>query len=174
MKRKVALFVPCFVDQVLPQVAIDTLTVLRRVGCDVVFPEDQTCCGQPGFNTGHWEAALPCAERFVRVFSGYDCIVCPSGSCTSMVRSHYPELLASSPLRQDAIDVGQRVFEFSEFLVRFRTPSPIIPPATPPASWESTPSPCNFCGPCVISICGRCPMRASAAALAECSPQNSA
>jgi L-lactate dehydrogenase complex protein LldE len=118
MKRKVALFVPCFVDQVLPQVAIDTLTVLRRVGCDVVFPEDQTCCGQPGFNTGHWESALPCAERFVRVFSGYDCIVCPSGSCTSMVRSHYPELLASSPLRQDAIDVGQRVFEFSEFLVR--------------------------------------------------------
>jgi L-lactate dehydrogenase complex protein LldE len=118
MKQKVALFVPCFVDQVLPQVAIDTLTVLRRVGCDVIFPEDQTCCGQPGFNTGHWEAALPCAERFVRVFSSYDFIVCPSGSCTSMVRSHYPELLASSPLRQDAISLSLRVFEFAEFLVR--------------------------------------------------------
>lgn len=118
MNRKVALFVPCFVDQMLPQVAIDTLTVLRRIGCDIVFPEDQTCCGQPGFNTGHWEAALPCAEHFVRVFSSYDCIVCPSGSCVSMVRSHYPELLASSPLREEAIAVGKRVYEFAEFLVR--------------------------------------------------------
>jgi L-lactate dehydrogenase complex protein LldE len=118
MKQTVALFVPCFVDQLLPQVAIDTLTVLRRVGCDVIFPEEQTCCGQPGFNTGHWEAALPCAERFVRVFSSYDFIVCPSGSCTSMVRSHYPELLSSSPLRQDAVALGLRVFEFAEFLVK--------------------------------------------------------
>ena len=118
MKRKVALFVPCFVDQVLPQAAVDAVTVLRRIGCDVVFPEDQTCCGQPGFNTGHWEAALPCAERFVSVFSGYDSIVCPSGSCTSMVRKHYPELLESSPLREEAVAVGQRVFEFAEFLVR--------------------------------------------------------
>jgi L-lactate dehydrogenase complex protein LldE len=118
MNRKVALFVPCFVDQVLPQVAIDTLTVLRRIGCEVVFPEDQTCCGQPGFNTGHWEVAAPCAERFVRVFSAYDCIVCPSGSCTGMVKKHYPELLESSSLRDEAVALGQRVFEFAEFLVR--------------------------------------------------------
>jgi len=118
MNRKVALFVPCFVDQVLPQVAIDTFTVLRRIGCDVVFPEDQTCCGQPGFNTGHWEVARPCAERFVRVFAAYECIVCPSGSCTSMVRKHYPELLASTALRDDASALGERVFEFAEFLVR--------------------------------------------------------
>jgi len=115
--RKVALFVPCFVDQVLPQVAIDTVTVLRRIGCEVIFPEDQTCCGQPGFNTGHWESALPCAEHFVRVFSNYETIVCPSGSCASMVRKHYPELLEHSPLREQAIAVGQRVFELAEFLV---------------------------------------------------------
>lgn len=118
MTRKVAIFVPCFVDQIAPQAAIDTVTVLRRIGCDVIFPEDQTCCGQPGFNTGHWEAARPCAEHFVRVFSPYDTIVCPSGSCTSMVRKHYPELLASSPLGGDAVALGQRVFEFAEFLVR--------------------------------------------------------
>jgi len=116
--RKVALFVPCFVDQVCPQAAIDTVTVLRRVGCEVEFPEDQTCCGQPGFNTGHWEVARPCAEHFVRVFSKYEAIVCPSGSCTSMVRKHYPELLASSPLLNEARAVCQRVFEFAEFLVR--------------------------------------------------------
>jgi L-lactate dehydrogenase complex protein LldE len=118
MNRKVALFVPCFIDQGLPQVAIDTLTVLRRVGWEVVYPEDQTCCGQPGFNTGHWEAARPCAERFVRIFSNYQYIVCPSGSCTSMVRKHYPELLASSPWHDEAVTVGKRVYEFSEFLVR--------------------------------------------------------
>ena len=118
LNQKVALFVPCFVDQVSPQAAIDTVTVLRRIGCEVVFPEDQTCCGQPGFNTGHWEVARPCAERFVRVFSGYEAIVCPSGSCASMVRKHYPELLEASPLYDDAIAVGQRVFEFAEYLVR--------------------------------------------------------
>ena len=118
VNRKVALFVPCFIDQALPQAAIDTVTVLRRVGWDVVFPEDQTCCGQPGFNTGHWEAALPCAERFVRVFSNYEYIVCPSGSCTSMVRKRYPELLASSPSHDQAVAVGKRVYEFAEFLVR--------------------------------------------------------
>ena len=118
VNQKVALFVPCFVDQVAPQAAIDAVTVLRRIGCEVVFPEDQTCCGQPGFNAGHWEVARPCAEHFVRVFSAHDTIVCPSGSCASMVRKHYPELLESSPLRDDAIAVGNRVFEFAEYLVR--------------------------------------------------------
>ena len=116
--RKVALFVPCFVDQVAPRAAIDAVTVLRRIGCEIVFPDDQTCCGQPGFNTGHWEVARPCAEHFVRVFSRYDAIVCPSGSCASMVRKHYPEVLESTPLRGDAVEVGKRVFEFAEYLVR--------------------------------------------------------
>ena len=115
---KVALFVPCFVDQLMPQVAMDTVRVLRRIGCDVVFPEDQTCCGQPAFNTGQWDSARPCAERFAQVFAPYEYIVSPSGSCTSMVRTHYPDLLEHHPARQQAIDVGRRVYEFSEFLVR--------------------------------------------------------
>ena len=115
---KVALFVPCFVDQMMPNVAMDTVRVLRRVGCQVEFPEDQTCCGQPAFNTGFWNDARPCAEHFVRVFSPYEYIVCPSGSCTSMVRTHYPDLLEHDPARQQAIEVGRRVYELSEFLVR--------------------------------------------------------
>src|SRR5690242_5450147 len=57
MGRKVSLFVPCFVDQLLPEVAVDTVKVLRRIGCEVNFPEDQTCCGQPAFNTGYWDDA---------------------------------------------------------------------------------------------------------------------
>ena len=118
MPKRVALFIPCFVDQLQPQVGLDTVKVLRRLGFDLEYPEDQTCCGQPGFNTGQWDAARPCAERFVRVFRAYEQIVCPSGSCTSMVRTHYPELLKGSALRDDAIAVGQRTFELCEFLVR--------------------------------------------------------
>lgn len=118
MTKTVALFVPCFIDQLQPQVAIDSLKVLRRIGYKVDFPEDQTCCGQPAFNTGYWDVASACAERFLRVFSNYETIVCPSGSCTSMVKKHYPELLENSPVHNDAIAVGKRVHELSQFLVR--------------------------------------------------------
>src|SRR5260370_42459582 len=116
MTRKVSLFVPCFGDQLLPEAAVDTVTVVRRVGCEVNFPEDQTCCGQPAFNSGYWDDARPCAERFLRVFKDAECLVCPSGSCTTMVRVFYPELLSSGPLRSEAVALAQRPFELSEFL----------------------------------------------------------
>jgi L-lactate dehydrogenase complex protein LldE len=118
MPRKVSLFVPCFVDQLLPEVAVDTVKVLRRIGCEVDFPQDQTCCGQPAFNSGYWDDARPCAERFVRVFAGAEAIVCPSGSCTTMVRKFYPELLKHQPALLDALAIGQRTYELSEFLVK--------------------------------------------------------
>jgi L-lactate dehydrogenase complex protein LldE len=118
MQKRVALFIPCFVDQLQPQVGLDTVKILRRLGYALDYPEDQTCCGQPAFNTGQWDTARPCAERFVRVFRDYEHVVCPSGSCTSMVRTHYPELLQSSALRDEAISVGKRTFELTEFLVR--------------------------------------------------------
>lgn len=118
MRQKVSLFVPCFVDQLLPEVAVDTVKVLRRVGCEVEFPEDQTCCGQPAFNTGYWNEARPCAEHFVRVFKHADVIVCPSGSCATMVRTFYADLLAASSLREEGIAAASRTFELSEFLVK--------------------------------------------------------
>jgi L-lactate dehydrogenase complex protein LldE len=118
MQRKVSLFVPCFVDQLLPEVAVDTVKVLRRFGYTVDFPEGQTCCGQPAFNTGYWNEARPCAEHFVRVFQGAEAVVCPSGSCATMVRKFYADLLASSPLREEALALSSRTFEFSEFLVK--------------------------------------------------------
>ena len=117
MPRRVALFVPCFVDQLQPEIALDMARVLRRIGCEVNFPEGQTCCGQPAFNTGYWKEARPLAERFLGLFGAAEAVVCPSGSCTSMVRNFYPELLAGSALRGEAAALGQRVFEFSEFLV---------------------------------------------------------
>jgi len=118
MQQKISLFVPCFVDQLLPEVAVDTVKVLRRIGYEVEFPEDQTCCGQPAFNTGYWKEARPCAEHFVRVFKHAEVVVCPSGSCATMVRTFYADLLAGSSLRDDAIAVASRTFELSEFLVK--------------------------------------------------------
>jgi L-lactate dehydrogenase complex protein LldE len=117
MPPQVALFIPCFVDQLQPQIGLDAARVLRRVGCEVHFPEAQTCCGQPAFNTGYWKDARPVAEHFVRVFGSAEAVVCPSGSCTTMVRNFYPELLAGSRLGAEAAALGRRVFEFSEFLV---------------------------------------------------------
>jgi L-lactate dehydrogenase complex protein LldE len=115
---KVALFIPCFVDQLTPEVGLDMVRVLRRLGYELEFPEEQTCCGQPAFNTGYWNDARPVAERFIQIFRKAETIICPSGSCTTMVRNFYPELLAGTPLCEEAIQVGQRVFEFSEFLVK--------------------------------------------------------
>ncbi|MGC1942283.1 MAG: (Fe-S)-binding protein [Candidatus Acidiferrales bacterium] len=115
---RVALFIPCFVDQLTPEVGLDMVRVLRRLGYDVDFPQAQTCCGQPGFNSGYWNDARPLAERFLGVFSAAEVVVCPSGSCTTMVRNFYPQLLAESPLRDKAVEVGRKVFEFTEFLAK--------------------------------------------------------
>ena len=115
---RVALFIPCFVDQLMPEIGLDTARVLRRLGYELDFPEEQTCCGQPAFNTGYWTDARPVAERFVRLFKNADAVVCPSASCSTMVRNFYLELLAASSTLQEARLLGNRVFEFSEFLVK--------------------------------------------------------
>jgi L-lactate dehydrogenase complex protein LldE len=114
----VSLFIPCFVDQLTPQVGVDMVRVLRRIGYEVDFPAEQTCCGQPGFNSGYWDEARPVAERFVSIFRAKDAVVCPSGSCTTMVRNFYPELLAGLAIHDEAVALGRRVYEFSEFLVK--------------------------------------------------------
>jgi L-lactate dehydrogenase complex protein LldE len=116
--KSVALFIPCFVDQLSPRVGIDMARVLQRIGYAVNFPEAQTCCGQPAFNSGYWDEARPLAERFVAIFRGVDAVVCPSGSCTTMVRNFYSELLAGTALAGELANVTARVYEFSEFLVK--------------------------------------------------------
>ena len=85
----VALFVPCYIDQLYPDVAIASLELLERLGVDVAYPSGQTCCGQPMANTGCIEDTAPVARRTVELFADYDAVVCPSGSCTSMIRNHY-------------------------------------------------------------------------------------
>jgi L-lactate dehydrogenase complex protein LldE len=116
--KKIALFIPCFVDQLYPQVGIDMARVLRRIGYETEFPSEQTCCGQPAFNSGYWDEAKPLAERFLRIFGDYEAVVCPSGSCTTMVRNFYGELLRNGAASRSDFDVTSRVYEFSEFLVK--------------------------------------------------------
>jgi L-lactate dehydrogenase complex protein LldE len=109
----VGLFVPCYVDQYYPQVALATLRVLERHGVRVEFPEEQTCCGQPMANSGCAGEARPLAEKFLRVFGGYEYVVAPSGSCVSMVRNHYQPWLAG---RRGFDHLRAHTFELCEFL----------------------------------------------------------
>lgn len=111
---RVALFVPCYIDQFYPDVAIATLELLERLGIEVVYPQGQTCCGQPMANTGCGDQAAPLAQRLVELFSGYDYVVCPSGSCTAMVRHHYGDYFAPDDERFE--QVRGATFELCEFL----------------------------------------------------------
>ncbi len=111
---RIGLFIPCYIDQFYPQVGLATVELLERFGCDVEFPAAQTCCGQPMANTGCVNEAHPLAERFVRIFKDYEYVVCPSGSCTAMVRHHYAEYFHGDP---DYTALQHRVFELTEFLV---------------------------------------------------------
>jgi L-lactate dehydrogenase complex protein LldE len=109
---RVALFIPCFVDQFFPNVGIAMVKVLRQLNVEVSYPPQQTCCGQPAFNTGYWDEARQLARRYCEVFADAEAIVSPSGSCAAMVRNFYPELLGQ------ATHVTSNTFEFSEFLVQ--------------------------------------------------------
>lgn len=112
---RIALFIPCYIDQFFPQIGMATIAVLEQFSDAVIeFPEAQTCCGQPMANTGCLDDTRPLAEKFVETFSGYDHVVCPSGSCVSMVRNHYKGFFhndAQYNLLQS------HVWELCEFLV---------------------------------------------------------
>src|SRR5436305_31725 len=110
----VGLFIPCYVDQLYPEVGLATVEVLERFGCQVDFPVGQTCCGQPMANTGCVEQAQPLARRFVELFADYEYVVCPSGSCTAMVRQHYAEYFHGDAAYES---LRGKIFELTEFLV---------------------------------------------------------
>jgi L-lactate dehydrogenase complex protein LldE len=106
---RVSLFVTCIVDQVFPRVGMAMAEVLERAGCEVEFRDEQTCCGQPAFNSGYRDEARDVARHFLKVFEGAEYIVVPSGSCTSMIDHHYADLFEGHH--------ETRVWEFSRFLV---------------------------------------------------------
>lgn len=105
---KTGLFIPCYVDQFYPQVAVATLELLEKLGCEVHYPMAQTCCGQPLANSGMEAEAKPIYEHFVSTFQDFDYIVAPSGSCTYHVRHHYdvvPQTPAVEAIRSRTVDV---------------------------------------------------------------------
>lgn len=121
---RVALFVTCVNDTLYPSTGRATVRLLRRLGVDVDFPEEQTCCGQPQFNTGYRHATEPLVRRYARAFRGYDYIVTPSGSCAAMVRENYPRIGTKAAeegrggeLADIAEELVPRTYELTEFLV---------------------------------------------------------
>ncbi len=117
---KIALFATCLVDGLFPDVGKATVTLLRRLGHDVEFPLQQTCCGQLHVNTGYPGEALPLVRGFVDTFTGFDAVVVPSGSCTGSIRHQHAELAeqaGDARLAAAARAVSARTYELSEFLV---------------------------------------------------------
>lgn len=117
---KVALFVTCLVDGVVPSVAKATVTLLRRLGCEVEVPLAQTCCGQMHINSGYPDQAVALVRGHVDAFAGYEAVVAPSGSCVGSVRHQHAELarrFGDADLAVAADELAGRTFELSEFLV---------------------------------------------------------
>jgi L-lactate dehydrogenase complex protein LldE len=119
---RIALFVTCLGDTLYPAAGVATVRVLERLGHEVTFPEQQTCCGQMHVNSGYEDEALPLLSRFVHTFAAedYDAVVTPSGSCAAMVRDHYVRIaqrLDNDELTAQVRALVPRVFELSEFLV---------------------------------------------------------
>lgn len=112
---RVSLFVTCLADLLRPSVAFASLRLLEHAGCEVDVPLQQTCCGQPGYNSGDYESTVPLARQTIEQFEHADYVVAPSGSCVGMICHHYPRLLEGE-WRRRAQALAARTFELTTFL----------------------------------------------------------
>ncbi|APX94624.1 oxidoreductase [Halomonas sp. 1513] len=115
--EKAYLFGTCLIDMFYPEAGLDAIRLLEREGIEVIFPDDQTCCGQPAYTSGYHDEAREVARAQLGLFPEPWPIIVPSGSCGGMMRTHYPQLFAGSVDEALARDVAERVFELTEFLV---------------------------------------------------------
>ena len=117
-RKQVGLFVTCLVDLYRPTVGFAAIALIERSGpYTVVVPEAQTCCGQPGYNSGDKESAFAIARQVVNAFEGFDYVVAPSGSCAGMIKTHYPDLLAGDPaFAARAKALAEKTYELTQFL----------------------------------------------------------
>jgi L-lactate dehydrogenase complex protein LldE len=116
---RVGLFVTCLVDLMRPRIGFSALALLEHAGCEVVVPATQTCCGQPGYNSGDRKGARRLAEKLVAEFDDCEFVVAPSGSCAGMVKTHYPDLFADSPQWTQRVSaLAARTYELTDFLHR--------------------------------------------------------
>ena len=114
---KIELFIPCFVDQLYPETAFNTIKVLEKAGCTVNYNSKQTCCGQPAYNAGYWEQAKEIGSKFLDDFSGSDYIVAPSASCVGMVKNGFNDLFTNTMVHNKCRTMQGNIFELSEFLI---------------------------------------------------------
>lgn len=115
---KIHLFIPCFVDQLYPETAFNMVKVLEKGGCEVIYPLNQTCCGQPAFNAGFQSECKSVASKFLKDFEGADYIVAPSASCAGFIKNYYPPLFDNSSQHNTVKHISENTFELSEFLVK--------------------------------------------------------
>lgn len=116
--RRVYLFGTCLIDLFYPDAGVDTVRLLEREGLEVRFPQGQTCCGQPAYNSGYHAEARSVARQQLGLFPGTDPVIVPSGSCASMLKHHYLDLFRGEPEFAQAQQLAARVYELTEFLVR--------------------------------------------------------
>ncbi len=116
---RVGLFVTCLVDLMRPRIGFAAFELLQQAGCEVVVPEAQTCCGQPGYNSGDRSSAIALARKVAREFADCEYVVAPSGSCAGMIRAHYPEMLKDIPEQDRAAltALATKTYELTDFLV---------------------------------------------------------
>jgi L-lactate dehydrogenase complex protein LldE len=117
---KVGIFIPCFMDQLYPQTAANMVKVLRKVGCEVVYNGQQTCCGQPAHNAGYTSAAAPVCHKFLEDMAAYNCdyIVAPSGSCVGFFKNGFAKHVTNTALKAKYEALLPKIYEFSSFLVK--------------------------------------------------------
>ncbi len=138
-RPQVALFVTCLADLMRPSVAFAALALLEKSGCEVFVPDQQTCCGQPGYNSGDYESAIPLAKQLIAQFEPAQYVVAPSGSCAGMIVHHYPRLL-DGEWRERAIELASKTFELTSFLAEIAPlqADPIPPERTPDITYHDS------------------------------------
>ncbi len=115
---KVDAFIPCFIDQLYPETGLNFIKILEEAGCTVNYNPEQTCCGQPAFNSGYWKESRTLALKFLNDFQHCDTIVSPSASCTGFVKNYYKQLFKDDAEKLEQVNqLILRIYEFSDFLV---------------------------------------------------------
>jgi len=115
---QIDLFIPCFIDQLYPDTAWNTIKILEKAGCEINYNKEQTCCGQPSFNSGYWDETAELAKKFIRDFPNTRPIVSPSGSCTGFIKNNYEKVLDKKDVDySNALRVKKHVVELTDFLV---------------------------------------------------------
>lgn len=111
------IFIPCFIDQFYPETGFNMIRILKKLGHEVHYNPNQTCCGQMSFNSGFWEEAKAIGEKFIKDFPNNRPVVGPTASCTGYVKNYYPELFHNTSLHIEYKQLQKNIFEFTDFVV---------------------------------------------------------